>query len=288
MTKNQHYVWRHYLSPWTQNNSSIGKISCLRNNRIFTTSLSNIACERYFYELKSLSKFEYEFLHGMFVGKATGVQADTNLHWLATFCFADEHIEEKTQIFENHHSRVEKSAREHLDQLRKGDVSFWSNEKHREKFAFFLATQYFRTKWIKDGIAQVCAKVNIMFPQCPLRPDHLWLPFSLLSASNVSTNILHNKPILLFAQDNSLIVGDQPAINVYATFDDRQPEKFELYYPITPTCALLLTEQDDYNNGQTIQLSPQDIAHYNKLQWNCSNDQVFAREESHLQRFINS
>ena len=51
--------------------------------------------------------------------------------------------------------------------------------------------------------------------------------------------------VLLQAQNGCLIVGDQPVINTYSTFDRiTQPNDMELFYPITPHTALLLIDRN--------------------------------------------
>ena len=64
-TKKQHYIWRSYLAPWTNNNSNTGKIFCFRDNKVFPVSLMNIAHENYFYGIKELSKAEKELIYEM-------------------------------------------------------------------------------------------------------------------------------------------------------------------------------------------------------------------------------
>ncbi len=54
--KRQHYVWRHYLQPWTNSD----QVWCKRDGKIFQSSLMGIAQERYFYKVERLNKFESE------------------------------------------------------------------------------------------------------------------------------------------------------------------------------------------------------------------------------------
>ena len=46
--RGQHYVWRHYLESWTQDN---GRVYCMRNGRVFPTNPINIMKQRDFYKL---------------------------------------------------------------------------------------------------------------------------------------------------------------------------------------------------------------------------------------------
>ena len=67
VTKKQHYIWRNYLRPWTDNNSTTGRITCLRKNKIFPTSLMNIAHENYFYNIHALSDLERQCIYKMVI-----------------------------------------------------------------------------------------------------------------------------------------------------------------------------------------------------------------------------
>jgi len=50
LKKQHHYVWKEYLKPWTSEN----KIFCQRDNKLFSTSLNNIAQQRFFYKTLKL------------------------------------------------------------------------------------------------------------------------------------------------------------------------------------------------------------------------------------------
>ena len=56
--KKQHYVWKNYLRPWTENN----KIWCLRQGEKFCTSPDNIALQRFFYQAEPLNLNELEYI----------------------------------------------------------------------------------------------------------------------------------------------------------------------------------------------------------------------------------
>ena len=58
-TRRQHYVWRHYLEAWQ---FKPDHTNCLRDQRIFTTNLTNIMVERDFYKLSWLTQLDVAFL----------------------------------------------------------------------------------------------------------------------------------------------------------------------------------------------------------------------------------
>ena len=55
-TTKQHYVWRHYLAPWTSNGEKDGQIFCLMDNKIFSAGLMKIGNQRYFYKVPDLTE----------------------------------------------------------------------------------------------------------------------------------------------------------------------------------------------------------------------------------------
>jgi len=65
MKKQQHYIWKHYLSSWTCDK----KIWCKRKGKCFQTSLENVGQKRFFYKAEQLNQFEQtiveNFIHAM-------------------------------------------------------------------------------------------------------------------------------------------------------------------------------------------------------------------------------
>ena len=285
-TKKQHYVWRHYLAAWTQDNTPTGQIMCLRNNRVFPVSLMKIAHENYFYEVKELSKQERALVYEMLIKNTTGVQRHTNEQWLNLYCapfdFAD-------AITSNQFSAFEQKSWKNLRQ----EQAFkdWNIEyiEHLHKFSFFLTNQYFRTKKTRDAIissVERCKEEMNYFPD--IYPENIWLPLSLIMASNMGVHIVQDySAVLLQADDASFIVGDQPVINTHSTFDETSiPDEVELFYPIAPHSALLLTEDRNYTSGQTISISCDQVANYNSLEQKTSQEMIFAKDSSQLYAFI--
>ena len=316
-TKKQHYVWRNYLAAWTQENTSAGQIMCLRNNRIFPVSLMKIAHENYFYGVKELSQQERTLIYELVIKNTTGVQRRINEQWLNLYCapfdFADgitayerPVFGQKSQInlkqeqafknwnieyIEQLHTQIESTGIPYISLLRQSNLSFWQDEENREKFSFFLTTQYFRTKKTRDAIIssfEKCKEEMNYFPD--INPENIWLPLSLIFASNTGVHIAQDySAVLLQTDDVSFIVGDQPVINTHSTFDGMTtPDKVELFYPITPYIALLLTEDRKYTSGQILNISPDEVAMFNLLEQKSAREMIFAKERTQLDAFISS
>ena len=316
ITKKQHYIWRNYLAPWTSNNSNEGRIACLRNNKIFTTSLINIAHENFFYGVKELSQPERHLIHKIAIEKTQGMQRRINEGWLQLYCSLfdmadriasfnyltrgysnrDEILENQdfkdwnAELVESLHGKIELSGLQYLALLRENKLDFWQKESDREKFSFYIANQYFRTKKIRDGIknaCEICKNQSEAFSE--IRPDNIWIPLTLIFASNVGVYISQEfSSILLQApDDNYFIVGDQPVVNTYSTFDIQTvPEDVEFYYPITPRSALLLTKERKEMNSPILSITPDEVKKYNTLEQKVSNELIFAKDTSHLQEYV--
>lgn len=56
--KNQHYVFRGYLRPWSQD----GRIYCLRAGKVIHANLRSVAFERFFYKVEELTPQERELI----------------------------------------------------------------------------------------------------------------------------------------------------------------------------------------------------------------------------------
>lgn len=314
-TKKQHYVWRKYLSAWTKSNTTEGQLFCLRKGKPFPVALMNIAHENYFYGVKELSPKERHIIYQMTVENKTGAQRTNNEQWLNIYCapfdFLDisvshgwpilGHLDRKEieneptfknwniQFIENIHAQIESTAVPYISLLREGSLDFWKNEVDRDKFSFYICNQYFRTKNTRDKLVGVFEQVkNTSSYFSDIRPQNMWIPLSLIFASNLGVNIaLNYYPVLLQSDDSYFITGDQPVINTRATFSTlTAPSDLELFYPLSPHSALLLTTNPKYTSGQILRISADEVNTYNMLEYRSSHEMIFAKESEHLDSFL--
>lgn len=314
-TKNQHYVWRSYLAAWTKSNSPNGQIVCLRDKKTFPVSLKKIAQENCFYGVKELSQQERNLIYEMTVRNTKGVQRDVNERWLNLYCAPFDFIDkltalgypvlghtdrakiEEEQDFKNWnieyvekiHAHIERTGLPYISLLRQDSLDFWKDEADRDKFSFFLCNQYFRTKKIRDALIAVFEKVKQSSDYfAGIRPENMWIPLTLIYASNLGGNIAHNySAVLLQTNDAHFIVGDQPVINTYSMFDMiTPPADLELFYPVTPHSALLLTTDSKYTSGQILKISVDEVKKYNVLEQRSAREMIFAKEVTHLDTFF--
>ena len=74
-------------------------------------------------------------------------------------------------------------------------------------------------------------------------------------------------------------------IDTYSVSDGNgPPEDIELFYPITPQTALLVTKKQQYKNEKMLKITSDDVQAFNTLEWNASNEMVFAKESEYLER----
>ena len=119
-----------------------------------------------------------------------------------------------------------------------------------------------------------------------IRPENMWIPLSLILASYTGAGIISDYSIVLLHTDNSqFIVGDQPVINTYSVSDGNGlPEDLELFYPITPQTALLVTKKQQYKNEKILKITSDELQAYNTLEWNASSEMIFAKESEYLEK----
>ena len=62
-SKNQHYVWQHYLNAW----AAEGTFCCFRHKdrHLFTTQPKSVASETYFYEAHQLTEADRKFIEAI-------------------------------------------------------------------------------------------------------------------------------------------------------------------------------------------------------------------------------
>jgi hypothetical protein len=289
MTKRQHYVWRNYLEAWANN----GQICCLRDRtQLIKTNLMNIAQEKYFYEAIPLNREEFEFI-AKFINSL-----DPTAHALMWSNFDNYNLcanspEElfRKEGLEDYHSLIEKLGIPIIEKIYKHDLSFFYNEKEKNDFSAFIGFQYSRTKKMRENIRKsfTIQKFTPLFPP-QMRPNILANAFNFLFSDIIGNWVSSNAKILLIInQSNSdFITGDQPVINLRATsLESGIPTtSTELYYPISPKLAILLSET--FTETELIINNDDKIHYYNNFTYNNSVSQVYAANVDSLNVYMKS
>ncbi|MHB1546137.1 MAG: DUF4238 domain-containing protein [bacterium] len=294
--KNQHYVWRKYLESWADN----GKIFCLRNNNIFQTNTKNIGVENYFYKLPSLNGDEIRLIQD-FIKSLNMSDKIKNLNygWLENLfipfaIIKSLNINDKETVDklnkmeinceEDYHSRIESDSMSFIKSILKGNIDvLYSEENYYLSFIYFICTQYFRTKKMKQLISNFkCINKNI-------NTENIWPVLRFILTTNLSYNLITLKyKIILIRNESSLefIAGDQPLINIYPITDENNsPKKLIFYYPISPKIALLIMENTESLKKSISVNDCKKINRWNMLIVEKSCEQIYACSEKTLKLY---
>jgi len=293
-----HYVWQKYLAPWVAE----GRICCLRAGRIFPVGTKNIAVETGFYKVKRLSGEELAFVRKLADASASETAKRTNHTWIdnhtVIYEFQDFANAEgassielekliETNAFnleEDMQMHIENSGVRYLDSMLNNDISFYYEDDQCVEFLFYLATQFVRTKKMRDIIQSAGAQVGISdMSNCWPVVSHIfatnfgWTMYA--ERDKYELHILHNHTEL------NIITADQPLINVHPLGSDADHE-ICLYYPLSPNMAMIYSPIDRSNSKAEEYIKKAEVAKYNNEIYGASNEQVFALNDSDLQSYI--
>lgn len=302
--RRHHYVWKHYLKPWT----SDGKIYLLRQGELHNTALVNAAQERDFYRLKEFSKPGIQLINDLIMrSPATLIPLHHNLlkRFTAPFILRDKLIKEGlydaqsqkeldiiiNDTEEELHSEVERDSQEALRLLIETNISSFSKTESLAALLIFLSMQYLRTK--RNQVVAADRVTHIATDDFNSVQGILRNIISL-NMSYYLLGKIHREEykIIFLLSDNTetFITGDQPAINSYANLDTDVPtEHFDLYYPLTPNVSLYITpriEYAGYPNGSKVKLSAEDVKSWNLAIYKWSYETIFSHSEDQLKSTV--
>lgn len=305
--RGQHYVWRYYLTSWADDS---GTLFCLRDNHIFPTNPKNIAKARDFYRLRELSQHEIAIIEQVFIKDywSKPIQ-QLNKNWVKMFTSvftAREHLKSTgalddkkeaqldvviNNLVEDFHSRIEDENLPHLDSLKNGNVDFLSGKIEKHEFMFFLCLQYFRTNMIRNNVLRSFASGSRSIS--PSLIQNVWSVLYFILATNLAYSLSSDDSYRALILKNTsplpFITGDQPVINTRTDYSNyEQATDLELYYPISPSLALLITDSNHGGDSHqtTVQIQENEVAQYNKLIFDVSDEQIYANNVNALNMFI--
>lgn len=290
--RRQHHVWQHYLKAW----ASSGNVYCLRDRRLFATGTTTLAVENYFYRLPKLTTQDYRLidfliLQGSERSKALHMNFLTSI--LGPIDFLENNIENardpkgakalldvaRTNVLEDYHAGIEAIFVPYLARIRNGDLSFYQDIYECIPFFMFICTQMMRTKGVKERVIATLRDKN------NLDTSRIWDLASIMFAINSGGSLFleRRKRQLAFIQnrtDIEFITGDQPAINL---LDSQKPhEQISIYYPVSPTSALILAEVDQPPLYTTETLTAEAVTALNRRMFEASHSQTFAKSAAAL------
>jgi hypothetical protein len=255
MGKLQHSVARFYLRAWADKE----KIYCLQDNEIRNPNIKGVGAENYFYRLQELSPEDVDFLREAIIKDSPeGLKAS---HEQLVDAFVVPYLAKRkleslglakseamaetdrmiTELNEKLHTNIEEDFQPHLAAMISGDLSFLEDAREAALFYKGLSVQYARTNHMKNSRL-------VMQPERLARYLRILNPLVHILAANVGLSLYADrKRHTIMLLDNvtgvPFITADQPVINIATGPNDTTPPaKFELYYPLSPTRAMLLLE----------------------------------------------
>jgi len=272
IVKRQHYVWRHYLRPWSHNESIWTYFKTL--GKIERPSLMGVAEEKYFYKLIDFTDKEEDFLKKYIDKFSPEAVKDLNFDFLKLFTSTSklkEHLGKNSNpavdkekvaeeikkleinLMEYAHGKMEALGIRLLQYRNIEDLKTINQDDYIFDAIMFLCFQYMRTKSMRNS----ALKSFIGGPYEELAKKS-WNILSYVTATTLAKNIsLDTKLKFTFIENyttNHFVTCDQPVFNILNDKLDKQGEVIglELYYPITPNHALTIhfrAEQKDKFEG---------------------------------------
>lgn len=247
LVKNQHYVWRSYLKPWSVGEK--GEQICtyfINQNKIGVTSLMNIAQERFFYEIHPLSDIELLAAKKFTSQFPAFVQPCADV-LLSTYAVVSKGIlpdSEQYVFAKNSYERVFTYIEQHgIPLLQCRSIADIVKLQDLEKILWYICTQYGRTKKMRMNVvigSQAKPLVSQLY-------DKLFPLITILYATTLAHNLFyHPNTKYIFVKNTTnipFLTSDQPVINLLNDDIDEHGNvlSFELYYPTTPSTALIIS-----------------------------------------------
>jgi hypothetical protein len=292
VTKNQHYVFRGYLKPWAEHDL----IYCLREGRVFYSNLTGVACEKFFYRLQDLTPKEHGLIEEFFSKHPSEPLKAMQKQFMAVYSFPTRLRQQLgkgvNQKFlsaldkviaegqEDYHQRIEDSLVVFLQEMLAGNTDFYSDSKQAAAFLYALAVQFTRTKRTIEASVDL---IGADFNGCNVRRVTGALSPLMAMAVGHGLYIERDRFKLVLIDNDSdtpFITADQPIVNLQAGYTNKPPEKLELYYPLSPTKAMLLVEISSMRGG--FPLTAVSVNNYNMMIAMNSYEQIFSNSEAYL------
>ena len=252
--KLHHFVPRFYLRAWEKE----GKLFCLQNGSIRRDTVRNLGAENYFYRLRQLRAEDVDFLRAFIDRSPEGLKAShrrllnafrapllAKRNLVALGLATREGLAELerriVELNEELHTGIEDDFQPQLAAMIAGDLSFLEDDGRAAVFYGALSVQYARTNHIRKTRLVMDRERFALYE----RITNLLVHFL---AANVGSSLYadrkrHKIVLLDNKTDVPFITGDQPVINIASgPKEEDPPQKFELFYPLSPKRAMLLLE----------------------------------------------
>jgi hypothetical protein len=271
-----------------------------------------VAAQNYFYRLNEISPEDAEFIENLIIKDSPEGLKESHRFLLHAFTLphiAKRKLEERkrtieesgevvdedafresmgyidqqiVEMNENYHTSIENLFQPILESMKAGDLTFFDDPHKKYAFYYGLSVQYARTNHI-NGTRSNMKKEDFE------RYMRIANVLTHIMATNVGRSLIgeheHHRIILLDnTTDIPFVTADQPVINLSASPKNFEPPaKFELYYPLSPTKAMMLLEADSAHLPHSLSVSAGQAHHYNLLMAAHSFRQVYSNLKAELE-----
>ena len=277
VVRKHHYVWAYYLSAWSnEKDKSIWHLTTKGN--FSKDSVKGLSREVDFNKIHPLNESDIAYIERWPIGNSPELQKfhksqlnffkkaseliDTHigLEHLETYSEL-KNISESIQygIFEQTHTIIEQLARPVIDELKRGNAKCLEQGKYMTSFCNFLAQQLFRTKKVKEkclaGMHQLSGDTEVEETFKALFERNWWfLSYKLalnMGSSLCATAASDNHTFITNNTDLDFITSDCPVINIHESLGNttlgKPQEALDLYFPISPKTAYIISSENKYN-----------------------------------------
>lgn len=277
MKKSQHYVWKYYLQQWTNNN----KIWCKRFDKVFNTSLDNIAHENFFNVIENISEEELGIIISFLdkVDDSAKLIMKGNIEILLNASKLKG--KNKIEYLENYHTFIENTGRPILDSLYNGNLDILTIQRNKDHFSYYLGLQYTRTKKIRHSLLRNFETTLKEIYNKKINIETISHSFAFLSADFIGNWISSEGNFTLIKNNTEIdfVTSDQPIYNHSFKYDNlATSDQMELFYPITPKLGLLISNKKIENFNASSKL----IAYYNNKIISEAQEFIFSTNESQI------
>lgn len=290
-----HHTPIQYLLPWADSDK---RIAWYGYGKVERSGLTVVGGEDNFYKLKELTIPDIDCMK-LFIDGLPEIGRKGHKRFLQMYVLPTRlkrHLEKsgntnpdaikqvdvvRSNFIEDYHASIEKEFWPYLDLIKAGDYSFIEDPNKAAEFFHGLSVQYLRTKAVKERALQ---KTNALFEDV----ERVWDVLSHITAVETGRSLFadrRNFQILVLDNDTQVpfITSDQPIINMRADAESwNAPEKMELYYPLSPTQAMLYLEKSTPIGGINQNVSIDEAHRYNLMMLDHRAFRVFSNSEEYL------
>ncbi|MNL42700.1 hypothetical protein D3C87_1651700 [compost metagenome] len=110
--------------------------------------------------------------------------------------------------------------------------------------------------------------------------------FAINVADSLLNDVHYYALLLLNDTKIPLITADQPVINTHSIGSTlfQEPDQFEVYYPVSPRKAIMLTNVQPKQKNDVMILTDQNVALYNSYMIDRSHEQIFSTSKEILEQ----